>query len=226
MGDFFRRYVLHNFALKLIALVSAVLLWSAISREPVVEVGFSVPIEFHQVPESLEITSEVVPQAQVRLRGPARRVRDVNAADVHPVISLAGVLPGERTFDLTAAQITVPYDVEVVQVAPSHLRISFDRRATRTVEVRPRVTGNFPAGYGIVKITAEPASIVIVGPEKRVSVIESAMTDPIDATGVVGTSGPFTTHAYVTDPLVRELRPTPIRVTVITGRMGEKARAK
>ena len=76
MISWFQRWVLHNISLKLIALVSAVLLWSAVSREPVIEVGFNVPIEFHQVPEDLEITTEVVPQAQVRLRGPSRRVRE------------------------------------------------------------------------------------------------------------------------------------------------------
>jgi len=39
------------------------------------------------------------------------------------------------------------------------------------------------------------------------------MTDPVDATGVVG-SATFTTHAYVVDPLVRVQTSGPIYVTV------------
>lgn len=50
MRDFFQRYVLQNLLLKIIALVCAVLLWSALAREPMVETAYSVPIEFHQMP--------------------------------------------------------------------------------------------------------------------------------------------------------------------------------
>ncbi len=218
MIDWFRRWVLHNFALKLIALTSAVLLWSAVSREPMIEVAYTVPIEFHNVPEDLEITTEVVPQAQIRVRGPSRRIRQLNASDVHAIVDLAAGRPGERTFDLTTAQVRVPYDVEVVQIIPAHVRLTFDRRASKQIPVRPRVTGSFPAGFGIASITAEPSAIVVVGPERRIAAADAALTDPIDATGVVGRAT-FTTNAYVTDPLVREVRPTPIRVTVTTEKM-------
>jgi hypothetical protein len=89
MKDFFQRHVLHNLVLKLVALACAVLLWSAISREPTVEIAYSVPIEFHQVPPNLEVTTAGIPLAQVRLRGPERRLRHIAASDVHPVINLA-----------------------------------------------------------------------------------------------------------------------------------------
>jgi YbbR domain-containing protein len=215
MRDWFRRYVFHNLPLKLIALVAAVLLWSAISHEPMVEVAYSVPIEFHQVPRNLEITTEVIPQAQVRIRGPVRRLRSITASQLHPVVNLGGAGMGEHTYDLTAAQVHAPYDVEVVQVVPAEIRISFDQRASREVKVRPRVKGVLPPGYEIAKVEAEPPAIEIVGPKKRVDAVDSAMTDPVDASGVMG-EATFTTNAYLADPLVREVRPELIRVTVIT----------
>ena len=39
--------------------------------------------------------------------------------------------------------------VEVVQVIPTQLRLSFDRRASKQVPVHPRVVGNFAAGFQI-----------------------------------------------------------------------------
>ena len=45
--DFLRKYVFHNFGLKLLSLAVAVLLWMAITRDPVAEVALNVPIEFH-----------------------------------------------------------------------------------------------------------------------------------------------------------------------------------
>lgn len=216
MRDFFERYILNNLLLKLIALVCAVLLWSAISREPTVEIAYSVPIEFHQVPPSLEITTAGIPLAQVRLRGPERRLRQIAASEVHPVINLAGTTIGDHTYDLTAFQVHVPYGVDVVQVTPSQVRIAFDRSLTRQLEIQPRVTGKFENGYGILRITSQPPVITVVGPEERVRPANVAITDPIDATGVRG-SATFTTNAYVPDPLVREIRPEQIHVTVTTG---------
>src|SRR5436309_1459587 len=56
--DFLRKYVLHNFGLKLLSLVVAVLLWMAVTRDPMAEVALNVPIEFHNSPEHLEISVE------------------------------------------------------------------------------------------------------------------------------------------------------------------------
>jgi len=214
--ELLQRYVAHNFALKLIALVSAVLLWSAVSREPVVETAYSVPIELHQVPPDLEITTAGIPLAQVRLRGPERRLRQLTGADVHPVINLAGSGAGEHTYDLTASQVHTPYNIEVVQVTPSQIRIGFDRSLVRQIEIHPRITGRFEPGFGVLRVTANPATITVVGPQAHVEAATTAITDPIDVTGVRGTAT-FTTNAYVPDPLVRELKPEQIRVTVVTG---------
>ncbi len=224
MRDLFRRYVAHNFLLKLIALVCAVLLWSAVSREPMVETAYSVPIEFHQMPPNLEITTSGMPLAQVRLRGPERSLRQLTAADVHPVINLSGSATGEHTYDLTASQVHVPYNIEVVQVTPSQVRIGFDRSLVRQIEIRPRITGRFEPGFGVLRVTAEPATITVVGPKARVEAANTAITDPIDVTDVRG-AATFNTNAYVPDPLVREIKPEEIRVTVVTGQMPGKGRS-
>ncbi len=72
MGDFLRRYVFNNLGLKLISLALAVGLWLAVARDPVAEVAVEVAIEFHNIPQNLEISSENIPRAQIRLRGPER----------------------------------------------------------------------------------------------------------------------------------------------------------
>jgi diadenylate cyclase len=215
MKRFFRRYVAHNLGLKILALLIAIILWASVTRDPMAEVAINVPIEFHHVPENLEISSEVIPQAQIRVSGPARVVRDLAQTDIHPVIDLAGVTPGEKTFDLTTRQIRLPRGVEFVQVVPTQLRISFDRRMTREVEIKPRVTGTFASGYRILEAKVDPQRIEIAGPEHRVKMIDSAVTDPVDATGVLGTAT-FHTNVFIADPLVRPVRPEPVRVTVTT----------
>lgn len=211
--NFLRRYVFHNISLKLLSLGMALLLWWAVAHDTPAEMEVVVPIEFQHVAADLEMTSDTIPQARVRLRGPGRLIQRIRPTDVHAEVDLANARPGERTYDFTSQQVHVPDDVEVVQVVPTQFRLSFDVRKVRTIEVHPRVIGTFAPGLRIGRVAVDPAQITISGPAKRVDAVDVAITDPVDATGLVS-SGSFITHAYVSDPMVQVVRPGPVRVTV------------
>lgn len=216
------RRVFDHALTKLLAVCIAVAMWWGVARDPVIEVSVTAPIEFHNVPDNLEISSETIPTAQIRVRGPARVLRDLERSDVHPSMDLQGATPGERTYELSGRQIQLPQGAEVVQIVPGNFRVQFDRRASKQVEVRPRVIGTFASGYRILQATAVPDKVTIVGPAKRVEAIENAITDPVDASGVIGRAT-FTTHAYISDPLVRFVNPGPINVIVITEKSSSRA---
>ncbi len=211
----------HNFSLKLISLLLAVGLWFVVARDPIAEVETRVPIEFHNLPENMEIDSANFTEAQIRVRGPERIIRRLRPSDVHVEVNLAGVRPGQRTFDLTARQVRLPQDVDVVQIIPGQFQLSFDTLLNRTVTVRPRVTGSFATGLRISQVIADPPNLAIIGPRRRVEAVETAITDPVDASGIVNRAT-FITQAYVPDPLIQVVHPTPVRVTVIMEREGEK----
>lgn len=220
MIGFFKRYVLHNLGLKILSLLLATGLWFMISRdEQPAEVEVRAPVVFQHVPASLEISSEAISEAQIRVRGPERAIRALKINEVQAEIDLAGVKSGDRTFDLTAQEVRHPRELAVEQVVPSQLHLSFDTRLTREVEIVPRVTGNFADGYSIVQKSADPSRITITGPRHHVERIDSATTDLIDATGTVG-SAVFMTNVYVADPLVQVEQAPTIRVTVTVQKVG------
>lgn len=214
----FQRYVLRNFGLKVLSLLLATGLWLLISRdEEPAEVALRAPIVFQHVPSQLEISSESIPEAQIRVRGPERVIRQLQANEVHAEIDLAGVGAGDRTYELTSQQVRHPRDVTVVQVLPSQLHLAFDTPESREVEIHPRVTGDFADGE--LKTDADPPRITITGPRHHVDKIDVATTDPIDATGIRG-KAVFTTNVYVSDPLVQVAGATSIRVTVLVQKVG------
>jgi YbbR domain-containing protein len=210
----FRHSVFHNLGLKLVSLALAVGLWLAVAREPVSEVAVDVPIAFRNMPQNLEISSESIPKAQIRLRGPERIIRRLQPADVYAEIDLNGAKPGERTFDLTAGQVRHPVGLLVVQVIPSDVHLAFDLRLIRQVPVQPRVVGTFAGGHQIGQVQVDPSTISVMGPQKRVEAVEAATTDPVDVTGAMARAT-FLRHPYVSDPLVQVASPDPVRVTVI-----------
>lgn len=215
MLDFIRNLFTRHFWLKVLSLAVAVLLWWTVAHEPEAQVLMNVPIEFYQVPKGLEFSSETPPQVQIRVRGPARVLRELAQMNIRPVIDLTGATRGVRTYPIRAASIHLPKDAEIEQIIPAQLSLSLDRPERRMVPVRARITGALVSGFHIVAATVAPANVEIEGPSLRVALIDSAFTDPVDATGVIG-SATFTTNVYTTDPLVKMIAAQPVRVTVVT----------
>jgi YbbR domain-containing protein len=219
-----RHLIFDNAMLKMVAVLIAILMWYGVAHEPISEISVRVPIEFSEPPKDLDYTSDVVPQAQLRLRGPARLLRDLQQESVHVVIDLHGAAPGEHTYDLSAGQVQVPHNVDVLQITPSRLRLVFDTPETRQVAVKPRIVGTLPPGYGIESMNAIPATVTITGPSRHVDAVDSALTDAVDVSGIAG-QNTFDTRAYLPDPLVHISGSNSVRVTVISGKSNSKAGA-
>lgn len=215
--EFFRRHVLHNLVLKITSLLIAGGLWLAVSSEPPSEVAVNVAIVFRNMPPDIEISSENIPSAQIRVRGPERSIRRLQPSDVHAEIDLTGIKPGQRTFELTANQISLPDKLAPVQIVPSQLHLIFDKRVQKTVPVQPRVLGTFATGYEIASVRSDPANVDIIGPRKEIDNIENAVTDPIDVSGLLDHTT-VSRHAYVSDPLIQVVDPSPVRITIIMER--------
>ena len=206
--DFFRRHVFHNLALKVTSLALASALWLAVSSSPPSEVALDVPLIFRNVPADLEISSENIPSVQIRVRGPERIVRRLVPSDVRAEVDVTGIGRGERSFDLTKA-ITVPDKLEVAQVVPSEAHVDFDIRSTREVPVKPRVVPT----YRVTSVSTDPRTVAIIGPKKQVDSADSAITDPIDVTGVLDQMT-VTRTVYVPNPLIQVTNPHPVRITI------------
>ena len=223
-----RHMIFDHALLKVASLIIAVLMWYGVAREPITEIIVRVPIEFAHSPRDLDYSSEAsIPQAQVRLRGPAGALRDLPQENVHVVLDLKGATAGEHTYDLGPELVRVPQNVQVLQVTPSRLHMVLERSKTQQAPVKPRVTGSPMPGYRIASVTAEPATVTISGPERHVNATESALTDPVDITDLAGVQT-YETRAYLSDPLVHMLGSNSIRVTVMTekGSMKEKSASK
>jgi YbbR domain-containing protein len=208
--NFLHRNLLHNLGLKLFSLALAVGLWLALAGQPLSEVAMDVPIALVNMPPNLDVSSETVPKAQVRLRGPASLIRRLQPGDAFAEIALSGVKPGERTFDL---KVHHPRDLTLVQVIPSSVHLTFDLHASRAIAVKPRVTGNFSEGYRVADVRVEPSTIEVSGPRQHVDELDAATTDPVDLTGTT-VQKTFMRHAYVSDPLVQVATSDPVKITV------------
>ena len=165
--------------LKVLSVVIAAMLWLMVSGERVVERVLRAPVEFQNLPTGLEIVGNPPDTVEVRLRGSSGALSRLGQADLSTVLDLHTARPGRRLFHLTPTQVNKPYGIEVVQVGPSTVMMEFENSGVKTVPVQPDVDGKAAPGFEVVKVTSEPATVEVAGPESALKKLTAAVTEPV-----------------------------------------------
>lgn len=168
-----------NLGLKFLSTIIACLLWLLVAGERVVERVLRAPVEFQNLPAGLELVGIPPDTVEVRLRGSSGALSRIASGDMAAVLDLRTARPGRRLFHVTPTQITVPYGIEVVQVGPSTLTIEFEMTGFRTVPIEPVIEGKPADGFEVTKVTTEPQTVEVTGPENALKRLENAVTEPV-----------------------------------------------
>jgi YbbR domain-containing protein len=202
-----------NLGLKVLAVALASLLWLTVAGQHVVERSLRVPLEFRNVPKSLEIVGNTPDTIDVRVRGSSAVLTRLQPGEIVAVLDVSGARTGSRLFQVRADEVRAPFGVEVTQVVPSTLALELERSARRKVPINAAVDGQPAPGFVIGTRTVEPASVDIIGPESRIRQITEATTEPVsikDARARVRD----TVNVGVIDSAVRLALPQTAQVTV------------
>lgn len=168
-----------HLGLKLLAIGFATFLWMVVSGEETVERGLSIPLELQQFPTGLELQTKPPSTVDVRVRGGSGTLGRLTPVDIVAVLDLHGALAGQRLFHLTPDRVRIPFGVEIVQITPPTIALVFENSATKAVPVVPPIDGKPAPGFVVGRITADPATVEIVGPESSVKRAAAALTDPV-----------------------------------------------
>ena len=192
-----------NIGWKLMAAAVAVIIWALVASEPELSTFATVRLEYKNLPEGLEISSDPVTSVVLELRGPQGELRGVGET-VHPavVLDMAHMDPGEHTFPIMGSNVKLARTVHLVRAMPSEVRFTFEPKRIHSVPVRARFTGEGKNGYVIASVSVAPKELEIAGPRSRVGRVTSVMTDQLDVSNVSGTSE-FHVNVFVDDPFVR-----------------------
>lgn len=200
--------------LKALAVALAVVLRLVVAGDPIVERGLRVPLEFQNLPGSVEILGDPPETVQVRVRGASGVLRRLEAGDVAAIIDLGSGRPGARLFDMTNGPIRVPLGVDVTHVIPSTVSLRLEEQGLpKLVPVVPVVEGEPAPGFIVGAVTADPAMVEVVGPLSRLEEVTHVITESLDVTG---TAVPVaaTVTIGVDDPRLRLAMPQATQVTV------------
>jgi len=191
-----------NLPWKLLALAVAVIIWALVASEPELSTFATVRVQYKNLPDGLEISSDPVTSIVLELRGPQGELRGVGET-IRPevVIDMSNMDPGEHTFAIGRSNVKLARAVHLVRSIPSEVRFTFEPPRILSVPVQARFTGEGQNGYLLAGVSIEPKALEIGGPRSRVGRVTSVVTDQIDLSNVTGKSE-FHVNAFVDDPFV------------------------
>jgi len=203
----------HHLGLKVVSIGLAALLWIAVSGEQTVERSLRIPLEFTNLPAQLEVVGDSPTVVDVRVRGSSGALNRIAAGELVAVLDLRSARSGQRLFHLDGDDVRTPFGVEVVQVNPSTVSMTFEPSGSKVVPVVPSVEGEPADGFVVGTVTAEPSTVDVLGPVSVLSTLTQAITEPVTVTGA---SAPVTetVNIGVADPAVRLRQPQTARVAV------------
>jgi YbbR domain-containing protein len=178
-----RPWPFRHIGLKLLSLGLAVLLWMVVSGEETVERGLRVPLELQQMPAGLDPIGEIPATVDVRVRGASGTLSRISAGDAVAVVDLRTATEGRRLFPLTPQQVRVPFGVEIVQVTPPAIAMTFEHSVSRQVPIVAAVEGHPAPGYVVGTKSVEPRTVEVVGPVTAVKNVAEVLTEPVSVAG-------------------------------------------
>ena len=206
--------LVHNFWWRVLALVIAVSIWAVVASEPELSTFTTVPVEYRNLPDNLEMSSQPAETVTLELRGPSGELRGFGEnRQPSAELDLSDITPGVHTFSIDSNDVRLVRGVRLVRAFPSQVRIEFDRRLTRSLPVKVR----FTEGSAVTRYRVVPDELVVVGPARRVEKLEAALTDRVDVSSA-GRTSEYHVNAFVDDAFVRFQSSSEVTVTVTMAR--------
>ena len=189
------------------SLLTAVALWVAVAREPELATSLSVPVEFKNMPDDLDFTSNVPDRVHLEVRGQSGRLsRDNLAESGRDAGFVRRALRRSIPTLSTRLQCQSAVRGHLLSRDSSQVTLSFGRLVARDVPIQPNYV-KIPDGYQDLRAKSSTRTKSrIRGPEERVKSIEACRYR----------SGrperrrqreEFRTHVNVGDPQVRHRIP-------------------
>jgi YbbR domain-containing protein len=170
-----------NFALKLAAVVLAIVMWAFVVSKGKSEVSMEVPIFFRDVPPGLQVAGNSK-SVTVTISGHERFLRDLNPGEVHISIDLSGVEKGIHQFRIKRANVKLPAPFTLLNISPTAVNVRMEETLKKTLQVKPTVTGKPLKGFRMDGVEVVPAEVTVEGSMKEVRRLRSLGTDPVDIT--------------------------------------------
>jgi YbbR domain-containing protein len=203
-----------TWGLRLLALGIAIGFWFSVSfqdREALSERLVEASVSYNR-PRGFIVLNQVH-SVNVRLRGSARLIRQLNPYQVNVQVELAQPQPGTVNVNLGPENVLMPDGLEVMSLEPNTIRVELEREVSQRLPVVPHLVGEPAAGSIADEPEVFPNQVLVTGPESLLAKVQSLSTRPLNLDGHALTFEE-TVSVVPPDPLIQIVQPSKVSVRV------------
>ncbi len=209
-------------AMKLLAVLIAVVLWVQVHGQGVGSISMDVPLQVQGLPTNMVIVNDLPDHVRITVSGLQTRLASLDRASVHVPLDASDLRePGvvERALEVSA--IRLPPGLTVEKVQPDRVQLQVDRVVRRVVPVRPKL--ELEPGWRALEVTVTPASATLTGPEVWLDALSDVSTAAVHPEAK---PGPFEARVGVVTPAGKAIRlADPGAVFTVRGVLARQAEA-
>ncbi len=170
-----------NVGLKFLSMVLAITVFLLVNTDRDREISVRVGVSY-TLPDDKVLVSERQDEVLVTIKGPWRRLRKFDTREVERVnLDLRRAPSGD--VPITPDMIHVPSGLTVESIQPRFVRVTWDKRVERVVELQPQVMGTPQHGYVVSEVKAMPATIKVRGAEGALDAMPAVQTQKVSVDG-------------------------------------------
>lgn len=209
-----RRRLTSNLGPKLATLLLVVVSWLIITGRQGGIVTVTVPIKYHNLPDSLALRSSSPEEVEVQLKVFTSLTPSPKNLDIVADLDLAKIREGNNELPVTSDNLQLPLGTVVASITPAKVKVVAQRKIRRELPIRLK---KVPPVLRGMQIRLEPERVTVVGPEHLVSRLDAVETEEVDLRGV-RENRIIEVKLVAPAPQVRILSDAPIYVRVTVGR--------
>ncbi len=171
-----------NVGLKFLSVVLAITVFLLINTDKDREITVRIGVKY-DYPADKVLVSEQLDEVRVTLKGPWRRLRRFDERELNRInLDLRNAPSGEVA--ITPDMITnLAPGLAVTSITPRSVRVTFDKRVEKLVEVTPTVAGRPQHGYVVAELKAIPPTIKVRGGERLLAALTAIRTSEVNLDG-------------------------------------------
>jgi YbbR domain-containing protein len=177
-----------NWVLKLVSLLFALFLWYFVVGEDKVDMNVTIPVEIVNLPRDLVISNQFKKQLEVTISGQRSLIRGMTSQHISRTIDLSKASPGTVVIQNHLDSIKLPRGLSILRVQPPTITLLLDRLIQKELPIKPILVGKVHNSYKLQKVTADPPTLEISGPQSILGAEQDLRTSPIDINDLNGSA--------------------------------------
>jgi YbbR domain-containing protein len=200
-----------NTGLKALSLILAITVFLLVNTDRDREITARVGVSY-TLPDDRVLVSERLDEVRITIKGRWQRLRKFDERSLDRInIDLRRAPSGE--VPITNDMFDLPSGLTITSVSPKSVRVLFDRRVEKIVEVTPQLAGRPIHGYFVAEAKPTPATVRVRGAAGTLAALSAVRTQEVS---VEGRTESFTADTDVVPPDgVETVSATPIALQVV-----------